>query len=61
MNQKIVTHTLKYPHARTSTIRYLVQREEKTQQLMKEIHEDQLRRAPNPWWQRLRPSWVWRW
>lgn len=37
MNEKIVIHTLKYPHARTSTIRYLVQRDEMTDRLRAEI------------------------
>ncbi len=37
MTEKIVIHTLKYPHARTSTIRYLVQRDEMTDRLRAEI------------------------
>jgi len=61
MSDSIRKHMIRYPAARTSTIQYLARKEEKTRQLMKEIHEEQLRRAPKPWWQRRWPSWVWRW
>ena len=54
MNQKIISYTTRYPHARATTIQYLAKREEKTQQLMREILDEQLRRTPVPWWKRLR-------
>ncbi|WP_434733719.1 hypothetical protein NL154_05465 [Rhizobium sp. YTUHZ044] len=54
MNQKIISYTVRYPHARATTIQYLAKREETTKQLMREIHEEQLRRTPRPWWKRLR-------
>lgn len=47
-------HIKKFPHARATTIQYLAKREEKTQQLMREILDEQLRRTPVPWWKRLR-------
>lgn len=37
MNEKIISHAIRYPHARTSTIRYLVRREEMNQRLRAEI------------------------
>ncbi len=54
MSETIRKYTIKYPAARTSTIQYLAKREEKTQQLMREILDEQLRRTPVPWWKRLR-------
>lgn len=53
MNQKIISHTVRYPHARATTIQYLAKREETTKQLMREILDEQLRRTPVPWWKRL--------
>jgi len=47
------THLIRYPNARTSTVRYLQEKDEKTRQLMQEILDEQRRRAPRPWWQRL--------
>jgi len=37
MSDAIRQHTIKYPHARTSTVRYLVQREEMTKRLREEV------------------------
>lgn len=54
MSQKIISHTVRYPHARTSTIKYLARREETTKKLKREILDEQLRRTPRPWWKRLR-------
>lgn len=53
MSDAIRQHTIKYPHARTSTVRYLAAREEKTRQLMQEVLDEQRRRTPRPWWKRL--------
>lgn len=54
MSEIIRRHVSQHPHARATTIQYLAKREEKTQQLMKEILDEQLRRTPVPWWKRLR-------
>jgi len=56
------THLIRYPNARTSTVRYLVAREEMTKRLQDEVLEEQLRRTPKPWWGRI--DWlpgIWRW
>ena len=53
MSDAIRQHTIKYPNARTSTVRYLVAKDEKTRQLMQELLDEQRRRTPKPWWQRL--------
>lgn len=37
MNDAIRQHVVKYPHARTSTVRYLVAREAMTKRLQQEI------------------------
>lgn len=54
MSEIIRRYVSQHPHARATTIQYLAKREEKTQQLMKEILDEQLRRTPRPWWKRLR-------
>lgn len=54
MSEIIRRHVSQFPHARATTIQYLAKREEKTQQLMREILDEQLRRTPVPWWKRLR-------
>ena len=43
-------HTIRYPNCRASTVRYLMAREAKTQQLLQEIEASKPRK---PWWQRL--------
>lgn len=54
MSGTVERHTIRYPHARATTIQYLAKREETTKQLMREILDEQLRRTPVPWWKRLR-------
>lgn len=54
MSQTVERHTIRYPHARATTIQYLAKREEMTTKLMREIFDEQLRRTPRPWWKRLR-------
>lgn len=36
MNQKIISHTVRHPHARATTIQYLAKREEMTERLRRE-------------------------
>jgi hypothetical protein len=54
MSDIIRRHVSQHPHARATTIQDLAKREETTKQLMKEVHDEQLRRTPVPWWKRLR-------
>lgn len=60
------TYLQRHPHARGTSIAQKAIEQEMTARLrtenaMKEIHEEQLRRTPKPWWERKWPSWVWRW
>ena len=43
-------HMNRYPNCRTSTVRYLMAREAKTQQLLQEIEASKPRKR---WWKRL--------
>lgn len=62
MSDAIRQHVIRYPQARTSTVRYLAAREEMTKRLMQEVLDEQRRRTPKPWWSRI--DWlpgIWRW
>jgi len=53
MRDTIERHIIRYPNCRPSTIAYLRKRDEMNGRLMREILDEQLRRTPRPWWQRL--------
>lgn len=61
MSDKIISHTVRYPHARTSTIQYLVRREEMTERLRAETEryqKESLKKASDkPRWSLL--AWIW--
>ena len=51
-------HLIRYPQARTSTVRYLVQREEMTKRLLKELEAE--KRPPvqyKNWFNRMMAWW----
>lgn len=44
MNTKVHQHLIRYPQARTSTVRYLVAKEEMTDRLRRELQADAQKR-----------------
>ncbi|MDV4166237.1 hypothetical protein R1538_34875 [Rhizobium leguminosarum] len=47
MNEKIISHTVRYPHARATTIQYLAKRDEMTERLRQEATISYQREAAN--------------
>ncbi|MBX5131651.1 hypothetical protein HJB80_02950 [Rhizobium lentis] len=53
MRNTIERHIIRYPNCRPSSIACKIKQDAMTEQLRREILDEQLRRTPRPWWQRL--------